>query len=163
MLVAITLEGVLRAPIGGGPVPEGVELYRAFLSTCRVAVVLDDLDRAGAALWLKKEGLNDYVALHPQRLVDREMLGFECHTRLPARVSQYRRLRAQNGLTMVVDPDPLAITGALKMGVTGLLFAHPKVARPEFRHDYEREPRPWSEMVAEVEFQRTVEPPVPVE
>lgn len=163
MLVAITLEGVLRAPVGGGPVMDGVELYRALISTCRVAVVLDDMDRDGAALWLKKEGLVNYVALHPQRLVDREMLGFDHGTRLPPRVSQYRRLRAQGDLTAVIDPDPLAITGALKMGITGLLFAHPKVARPEFRHDHDISPRPWDELVAEVEYQRTVEPPVPVE
>lgn len=156
MLVAITLEGVLRAPVGGGPVPEGLELYRALVTTHRVAVVLDDLDREGAALWLKKEGMADYVALHPQRLVDHDMLGFERGTSLPARVSQYRRLRAQGDL-MVIDPDPLAIAGALQMGITGLLFAQPKIARPEFRPDYEREPRPWNELVAEVEYQRTVE------
>lgn len=163
MLVAITLEGVLRAPLGGGPVPEGVELYHALISTHRVAVVLDDVDRDGAALWLKKEGLQDYVALHPQRLVDRDMLGFERGTNLPPRCSQYRRLRAQGGLTLVVDPDPLAIKGAMEMGITGMLFAHPKIARPEFRPDHDRQPRPWDEMVAEVEYQRTVEPPIPVQ
>lgn len=145
MLVAIALEGVLRAPIGSGPIPEGLELYRSLVTTQRVAVVLDDLDQPGAALWLKKEGLADYVMLHPMRPVDED------------RVAQLRRLRALGGVSMVIDPDPQAVAGAMKMGITGLLFAQPKVARPEFRPDFEREPRPWDSMVAEVEFQRTVE------
>lgn len=162
-LVAISLEGVLRAPIGLAPIPEGFNLYQALASTYRVAVVLDDVDRDGAALWLRKEGFRDYVALHPQRLVDRDMLGFDRGTNLPPRVSQYRRLRGVGGIELVIDADPLAITGALQMGMPGLLFTHPRVARPEFRPDHEREPRPWNALVAEVEYQRTVEPPVPVE
>lgn len=154
-MVAVTLEGVLRTPYGNAPVPEGVQLYSALTQVFRVAVVLDDVDRDAAALWLKKEGFRDYVLLHPQRLVDRSMP-------VP-RLSQYQRLRAQGNVELVIDPDPAAIAGAMRLGLTGLLFAQPKIARPEFRPDYEREPRPWGEIVSEVEYQRTVEPPTPVE
>lgn len=155
-LVAVTLEGVLRAPIGGSVIPEGFNLYNALVSVYRVAVVLDDEDQNEAGVWLRKEGMRDFVLLHPQRPVDRDMLGYDVDTPLPARVSQYRRLRGVGGIELAIDPDPLAVAGAMGMGITAMLFGHPKIARPEFREDYEREPRPWNELVAQVDFQRTV-------
>ena len=156
-LVAITLEGVLRAPLGGAPIPEGFNLYQALVSTYRVAVVLDDEEQELAGLWLRKEGMRDFVQLVPQRAVDRAMLGFDKGTNKPPRLSQYRRLRGTGGIELVVDPDPAAVAGAMEMGVTAVLFGHPRIARPEFREDYEREPRPWASLVEQVEYQRTVE------
>lgn len=156
-LVAITLEGVLRAPVGGAPIAEGFNLYQALVTTYRVAVVLDDTDTELAGMWLRKEGMRDFVLLHPQRPVDRDMLGYDRGTDLPPRMSQYRRLRGQGAVELVVDPDPAVVAGAMEMGLTAMLFGHPKMARPEFRDDYERAPRPWDSLVAQVEYQRTVE------
>ena len=127
-LAAVSLEGVLRAPVGNGVIPEGFTLYQALITTYRIAVVLNDVDRDAAALWLKQQGLRDYVLLHPQRLVDREMT-------MLARVSQYRRLRAQDGIELAIDADPAAVAGAIALGITGILFGHPRVTRPEFRSD----------------------------
>jgi hypothetical protein len=146
-MAAITLEGVLRSDVGGAPIPEGFNLYQALVTMYRVAVVLDDTDDASAALWLRKEGLRDYVLLHPRRPLD-------------DRVMQYRRLQALGTVSLVIDSYPTAITGAFELGIPSLLFADPRSQRPEWRPDYERTPRPWDALVARVEQQRVVEPDV---
>lgn len=143
-LVAISLDGVLRSYVGSAPIPEGFNLYQALVTTYRVAVVLDDEDQASAGLWLRKEGMRDYVLLHQRRPLDNRM-------------RQYRRLMASGPVELVVDPDPSAVAGALELGLNAMLFAHSRAHRPEWRPDYEHVPRPWDELVAAVEEHRVVE------
>jgi hypothetical protein len=149
---------VLRAPVGGAVIPEGFNLYQALVTTYRIAVVLDDTDTELTGLWLRKNGFRDYVQIIPLRPVDREGLGFLRGSNPPPRLSQYRRARGVGGVELVIDPDPAVVAGAMEMGITGMLFGHPKLARPEFRPDHTVEPRPWDQLVAQVEYQRTVEP-----
>lgn len=144
-LVAISLDGVLRADVGGTPIPEGFNLYQALLEMYRVCVVLDDPDSVDAALWLRKEGLRGYAQLHVRRPLD-------------DRAMQYRRLMALGPVELVIDGNPAAVAGAMELGLTAMLFAHPRAHRPEWRPDYERTPRPWDQLVARVEEQRVVEP-----
>lgn len=144
-LVAITLDGVLRADVGGTPIPEGFNLYQSLLGMYRVCVVLDGNDTTSDALWLRKEGIRDYAQLHQRRPLD-------------GRVDQYRRLMALGAVELVIDGDPEAVAGALELGLTAMLFAHPRAHRPEWRPDYERAPKPWDVLVARVEETRAVEP-----
>ena len=150
-LAAVTLDGVLRSEVGGAPIPEGVALYQALVEQYRLCIVLDENDTAAAALWLRKENLRGYAQLHVRRPLD-------------DRLMQYKRLMALGPVEIVVDGDPTAVAGALELGLTALLFAHPRAHRPEWRPDYERAPKPWDELVARVEETRAVgdEPP-PVE
>lgn len=126
------------------PIPEGFNLYQALVQRYRICVVLDDTDTASAALWLRKEGMRDYVQLHQQRPLD-------------DRLAQYRRLQSTGPVELIIDADPDAISGAMGLGITGVLFAHPRVTRPEWRPDYERTPRPWDLLAAQVEEHRLLE------
>ena len=143
-LVAIALDGVLRAPVGGTPIPEGVNLYQALVGSYRICVVLDGETSVLDALWLRKEGLRDYVQLHEQRPLD-------------DRLMQYRRLQATGPVELVVDPDPVAVAGAMELGITAMLFGHPRTTRPEWRPDYEHTPRPWDTLVQHVDKTRLLE------
>jgi len=143
-LVAVSLEGVLRAEVGQSVIPEGFNLYQALVTTYRVAVVLDDEDSELASLWLRKEGMRNFVLLHPRR-------------RLDDRVGQYRRLMALGPVEMVIDASPVAVAGAMELGLPAMLFGHPRTHRPEWRPDYERAPRAWDTLVQQVESQRAVD------
>lgn len=146
-LVAVALDGVLRAEIGDAPISEGFNLYQALVTTYRVCVVLDNQDTELAALWLRKEGLRNYVQLHQRRpLDDRRM--------------QYKRLQAVGPVELVIDSDPAAVAAAAGLGIPSMCFLHPRATRPEWRPDYEKQPRAWEELVAQVETQRLVEPPI---
>lgn len=143
-LVAVALDGVLRAEIGSAPIPEGFNLYQALVTTYRVCVVLDNQDATEAALWLRKEGLRNYVQLHQRRpLDDRSM--------------QYKRLQAVGPVELVIDSDPSAVASAAQLGITSMCFLHPRATRPEWRPDYEKGPRAWGDLVAQVEQQRLVD------
>lgn len=142
-LVAVALDGVLRAEIGAAPIPEGVELYHSLVTSYRVCVVLDEPESVDAALWLRKEGLRDYVQLHLRRPLD-------------DRVMQYKRLQAVGPVGLVIDADPVAVAGAAELGIPAMCFVHPRMTRPEWRPDYEKTPRAWDELVARVEKTRLV-------
>ena len=146
-LVAVALDGVLRADIGNAPIPEGFNLYQALVTTYRVCVVLDDTNTEMAALWLRKEGLRDYVQLHQRRPLD-------------DRAMQYKRLQAVGSVELVVDSDPAAVVAATDLGIPAMCFVHPRAQRPEWRPDYEKAPRAWDELVASVEKRRIVDPPI---
>lgn len=144
-VVAIRLDGVLRAPVGARPIPEGFSLYHALVTTYRVCVVLDVYGTAADALWLRKEGMTGFAQLHARRPLDDHE-------------TQYRRLQALGPVELVVDSDPAAVSAAMDLGITAMLFGHPRASRPEWRPDYERTPKPWDALVERVEQQRLVEP-----
>lgn len=143
-LVAVALDGVLRAEVGAAPIPEGFNLYQSLVTTYRVCVVLDDPHAADAAMWLRKEGLRNYVQLHQRRPLD-------------DRAMQYRRLQAVGPVELVIDSDPTAVAAAAGLGITAMCFLHPRAQRPEWRPDYEKGPRAWGDLVAQVEATRLVE------
>lgn len=136
---------MLRADVGGAPIPEGFNLYQALVQQYRMCVVLEDGNTAEAAVWLRKEGFRDYVQLHVQRPLD-------------DRLVQLRRLQSTGTVELIIDANPDAITGAMSLGITGMLFGHPRVTRPEWRPDYERTPRPWDTLVEQVDKARMVQP-----
>lgn len=143
-LVAVTLDGVLRSHVGERVIPEGFNLYQSLASVHRIAIVLDGADQALDTLWLRKEGFRDYVLLVTQR-------------QLGDRIDQYRGLMASGPLELVVDADPDAVAGAMDLGVPALLFAHPRTSRPEWRPDFDRTPRPWSQVAHRVREARLLE------
>jgi hypothetical protein len=142
----ISVDGVLR-DASGLPISEGVRLVAALSEGYRVILASRDVD--DDVMWLRIEGIKD----HQEVLGDTPgyLRGQD------QRLAQVDHLLGRGeGLTLVVDPDPSRVALVMHKGVVGVLFGHPKFARPEYRQDYTHTVRPWDEMVAEIEKQQVL-------
>ena len=143
----MSIDGVLR-DASGLPIREGLDLYEALCVHHRVVLASDSPERDEQ--WLKMEGLRSHqeiAGIPPAFLRGTHGL----------RLAQAEALLGGGGdLSLVVDADPTAVLEATMRGIPAVLFVHPKFARPEWRADYSHIPRPWDELVAEIETQRTL-------
>lgn len=141
--VLLEMQGVLRSD-NGKPVAEGITLYASLAAFHRIVLVGEDADTDSR--WLKLNGLDD----HAQLLIGSMDVAL-------------RHARGQLALDirLLVSPSPATVAAAMHLGVTSLLFAHPRFARPEFRNDVEREPREWDAIVAEMDAQTNASVRVP--
>lgn len=143
MNILLALEGVLRSTVGA-PIHDGLRLYRTLCSEHKVTLALDGPMRE-AHQWLVVNGcdihddaLDDFVAIEGTDLRERQ-IGI---------------LRARAGsLDMLIDPSPERVARGMHLGLTSLLFAHPRYARPEFQPNSFTGPRPWSEIAEELDRQ----------
>lgn len=138
----IELNGVLRSD-AGGPITEGLQLYKGLAQLFRVVVVAEE---AEDEVWLTNNGLRD----HAQLLVGA----------MPLAVQRARGTLGMD-VRLVVTPSPTTAAAAMHAGVTAMVFAHPRFSRPEFRSDYEGEKREWGDIVAEIDAQRHAQVRVP--
>lgn len=136
----IGLEGVLAQDKGtfpaAAPIPGGVLLYAALRTSYKV-VILTDSDVEMAATWLSRHRIAGYVSIQPRDSLE------------SLRSAGY-------AVDLVVDASPDRIAQAMKLGMPGLLFAHPSFARPEFRPDAQRGIREWSVMQEEIDLQASL-------
>lgn len=143
--VALAIEGVLlRAGPDKQPVPEGVRLYEALRKVYKVALLTSGEDDK-VEDWLSRQGIKGYTALvGPPRVEPYEKFAF-------MRSDQIKDLRSHGySIELFIDANPAAVANALHLGITGLVFASPVYARPEFRPDATTKVRAWDEIEAEV-------------
>lgn len=139
----VTFDGVLchgGFRIQAEPVMEHIALVKALEAAYRlVYVVPADADLEHADTWLLTNlGEMDPVVLHGDSLSE--------HLRR-ARLGRYN-------VVSVLTSDPGTAAEALRLGLTPLLLTSPSYARPEFRPDWDRDPRPWDAVIEEVDHQR---------
>lgn len=146
----MAIEGVLgrsgeRMP--GAPIAEGMKLYTALKRLHKIALVTSLPDLTMIEHWLLRNDVRDHVTvmgLTPRHASVAEL-----------RSQQLTELRSLGyPIDLVVDSSPAVIAEVMRLGVTGLLFASPAFARPEFRPDARREIREWGAIEAEMESQR---------
>lgn len=127
----------------------GALLYASLIDTFRV-VVLGTEDRVKDEHFLTVNGFLRYTLLDPLRPED----GITEHER---KFAQANRLRRDGfNFEFVVTPDPDVATFLFRTGIPSLLYLHPTFSAESFRPDYQGGIRPWSALVDEVEYQRTV-------
>lgn len=121
--------------MGGQPVPEGVRLYKALVSTGQVVLLSDDLPTLDE--WLELNGLTGHA--------------FVCHG-MPTDLDLDRAnlLRRQGyDIDLVVTPDPSEAIGLIYAGFNTLLFTHSQYTQPGWRPDAGRGIRAWQDVVDE--------------
>lgn len=149
----ISIEGVLRDR-SGRKIIDGVKLLMALAPHYRVVVASESHDTAADEMWLRLEGIKGH-----QEVLPSVATSYRGNDRLS---SQVEHLRAFGHLVdLIVDVDPGRIAHLMSQGYLCLLFAHPQFARPEFRPDFEREPRPWDDLAAEIEMQHYMKSQLP--
>lgn len=143
----ITLEGVIQKNVSYAPIPVGISLYHAFASIFNVVLVSDSTQKE-IDHWLDLEGLNKHASV--------VYSDFMLDQKIPQerRYSQVHGLRARGfAVSVVVEPDPIVASYLLAKGYSVLNFLHSSYALPQWRPDFERQTKPWEEIVAEVEKQ----------
>lgn len=148
-MIALTIDGVLRQPFGGAPIPTGILLYRALADATNVALVADEQTEEQAKHWLLVNQLTDHNYLVLRREEDPEDAG-------ERRVTQVVRLSATGPVDLVVDADPTVAEALIRGGFTTLLYTHPAYAQPDHLPGSRRLPTPWSSLVSEIERQQDI-------
>jgi hypothetical protein len=145
MTVLVALEGVLKSDTK--MVREGRILYDILISGTKRVVILANEPPAMVEHWLAQNGFRGYAGiLTPSVSVDDDE---------PLRQRQISVARAMGHVDLIIDADPETIKHCLDIEVPGLLFAHAKTARPDWRPDSPK--RTWDEITAQIERKKTKE------
>lgn len=141
----ITLEGVIQKNVSYAPIPVGISLYHAFASVFNVVLVSDGEEKI-VSQWLDLEGLNKHgTVVYTDFFLDQKPTQ-------ERRLDQIRSLRARGfAVTLVCEPDPVVASYLLANGYSVLNFLHSSYALPQWRPDYEKQQKPWAQIVEEVD------------
>lgn len=139
---AIVIDGVLRKPVGGGPIPVGILLYRSLASVFNIVLLSDETHASEElAFWMLSEGIVSYGSsiLFPRVDDPKE-----------ARVTQVNRARRIGyAVDLVVEPDPGKATALLQAGYNTLVFTSAAFTDPAWRPDTGKGLTPWDDLAAE--------------
>lgn len=148
MTYAMTVEGVLRKPVGGQPIREGLELYYGLVTRGKLILLTDELTHDELDHWLRIEGLRE----HSRVIWNSAMYGQGPGTAGIRRVCQLNEARRQgHAAELVVEPDPAVAAELIYNGYSTLLFTHANYAVPSWRPDYQPSPTPWSKLSAMID------------
>ncbi|MEU0215870.1 hypothetical protein ABZ281_12410 [Streptomyces sp. NPDC006265] len=144
--VVISIDGVLKRSNGDAVIPAGQLLYHGLAET-HVVHLVDEPDtfnssRPLAENWLKRNGFTKHIRVIKPRTSDRYGL-----------IGGLKSLRPDLHVDLVVVGDPAVASDLLAAGYTTVLFTHPRYSRPQWKPDWNGEPRPWNDLVAEIEAQ----------
>lgn len=149
----IAVNGVLRDE-KRRVIPEGRRLVAALGEVYRVVLALDDNEVEAFNIWAKMENIVGHQEVMPADVAG-SLRGYD------ERVSQVTHLKGRGAhVALVVDSSPERIAEVIKHGVVGLLYADVGTTRPEWLPDWDDKPRPWDEIVREIEmahYKQTVE------
>ena len=133
----VALEGVLKTETGD-PIPEGIKLYRILAEHYRV-VITSDMSWQKTDHWLRSNLIVGYGEIYDDRYF---------YEGQDLRSRHLAIARAAGRVDLFIDVDADRCAEAAAMGITTLLFAHPKFIRTS------REIRSWDVLADEVERQR---------
>lgn len=133
----VALEGVLKTETGD-PIPEGIKLYRILAEHYRV-VITSDMSWQKTDHWLRSNLIVGYGDIYDDRYF---------YEGQDLRSRHLAIARAAGRVDLFIDVDADRCAEAAAMGITTLLFAHPKFIRTS------REIRSWDVLADEVERQR---------
>jgi len=155
----LCLEGVLckGSPPNGAPITVGLEMYHALAARFRVVLDSDHEDLDQIEHWCQVNGLKRHPLVLPLDAAEAPLEPVD------VRLAHLAEWRAQGfEVALYVTADPTVAAAAMRQGVTTLLFAHPRFARPEYRPDHEQQAvRPWDEIEDEITKQMALRETVP--
>lgn len=146
MNVVMAVSGVLKRPEGDAVIPAGQHLYHGLADT-HVLHLFDEQDafnasRPAAKHWLRTNGFTKHIRLVKPTTPDPGGV-----------VGGLATLRKDLHVDLVIVGDPATAAMLLAAGYTTVLVTHPRYSRPQWKPDYCGEPRPWDDLVAEIESQ----------
>lgn len=143
--IAITVDGVLRKPVGGQIIQAGKDLYFGLASRTKVVLFSDtqsEMEDEELAYWLRVEGMHQHGDIYYLPSMAR-LWSVE-----DQRVWQARQVGFD--LQLVIEPDPSVSAVLFHNGFTTLTYSSPSYSMPHWRPDYEHKPRSWDELSQQV-------------
>ena len=141
MAIVMFVDDVLRSSTGG-PIYQGLALYRMFNEDVRVLLLCDD--RAKTNRWLLEHKINT-----ADDLIDQTVPGVIDDPEL----EQVKYCRSQGKVELVVTGNTELAKKLLEEGIDTLLFLHPSYLRPEFRPDGRQGKKSWADIEEEIDKQ----------
>jgi hypothetical protein len=146
----IVIDGILRPTTH----PDGVDaigkaLFVALRDQFRV-VLLDSVSDKETQHWLGVHGITGYAKLYRPTLAVIQADDAETRLRLLASI------RAADGADLVIESDPTYAAEEVRAGYTVMLYGKPEYALDIWDPTNPREPRPWEDIVGELDRQRTL-------
>lgn len=143
--VAITVEGVLRQPVGGQPIPLGRDLYYGMATRARLVLLSRGNEKRELEHWLTSEGMHEHATVIYTSVPELE------HEESESRVLQVTRARNSGyAVDTVVEADPDVAAALLAAGYDVLMFCHTHYSQPSWRPDYQFRVRPWDSLAEQV-------------
>ncbi|MFD4858487.1 hypothetical protein [Streptomyces atratus] len=146
--VVICLNGVLRPTThSDGIDPIGRQLYEALTKQFRV-VILDETHAADTEHWLGVHSISGYARAYTPPV------DFAPRTVAEGRLRMLAAIRNSDGADLVIEPDPTCAAEEIRAGYTVMLYASPQYLMDIWHPDSPKEPRPWDEIVNELDRQK---------
>jgi len=143
----MAVEGILRKPVGGQPIREGIDLYYGLATRAKLLLLTEqrakpDGEDTELANWLMIEGMNEHSQIIYADLIwppeDRVL-------------NQVNKARASgHDVSLVIESDPAVSAQLLQAGYNVLTFSHTEYAIPIWRPDYRHHASPWDDLVNRV-------------
>ncbi|MFI0265701.1 hypothetical protein [Streptomyces luteogriseus] len=146
----IVIDGILR-PIAhpDGIDPIGKAIYVGLREHFRV-VLLDAAEPKHTDHWLGVHGITGYVKAY--RPAEAHIAADDAETRLRLLAS----IRAADGADLIIESDPTCAAEEVRAGYTVMLYGKPEYALDIWDPTNPREPRPWGDIVNELDRQRAL-------
>jgi hypothetical protein len=141
--ILVFLDGVLKDTRLGGPIQDGMSLYRTLKEKNRVLILCDDVTKGDH--WLRQQRINNIDDVVDKSNVP--ALGDDPDFRL------VEWIKSQGPVEMVITSDPDLTVKLLSVGITTLVFMAPTYIREEFRPDSRRGVKSWQKIVEEIDSQ----------
>lgn len=138
--VAVSLEGIIQKNVSLAPIHLGIALYHSLAANFNVLLYTES-SRKSADYWLSLEALNKHAAIE----YNEELRKFS--SSVSRKIHQVKSLQRRGyHVDLVIEPDPEVSAALLEEGFSVLTFTHAQFALPQWRPDYEEEPRPWHKL-----------------
>lgn len=156
--VMVAVEGVLAEDRSANlyecpPAPAGILFHASIKHQYEVVVVSATFPKSAMETWLDKEAITPVMGIFTpiDNQVAKWLEGKELHTEL------LRQARTNgHDIQLYVTADPVAAHAAYLAGVQTLLSVSPTYGRAEWRPDFVGQPRPWDELVEEIDHARSL-------
>ena len=128
----INVSGVLRKPVGGAIISDGIELYHGLATTGQVVLVLHGEDVEETHAWLELHGLVRHAWVSAAGALA---------------AAELRREGYDLGMVVVADPEEALYH--IRAGINTLLFNHAMYAQPRWRPDSGKGVQSWASIIDE--------------
>lgn len=147
MKTAVIILEALRPAARDGIDPLAQQLYETLKGHFRV-VLLDTAAASDTQHWLSIHDITGYVRAYTPPA------DFAPRTVAEGRLRLLAAIRNVDSADLVIEVDPLCAAEEIRAGYTVMLYASPQYLLDIWHPDHPKEPRPWDEIVGEIERQR---------
>jgi hypothetical protein len=139
--VAITIDGILRKPIGGQLIEPGRRLFDALKDRYNVVLLSDAEDKEPEERWLLENHISGHgkLTLRTRATMGATAAGARSHQAISLRGNHY-------ALDLIYEPDPQVAARLIEDGFNVAMIVNSAFTEPSWRPGHNVHPTPWEEL-----------------